>query len=351
MSEETREETPDAAEADASSEGSRAEFGDAANSNAANSNAAPADSPVLADAQSMDALPPDDANPDEPNPDEAEDLTGTAEWRLGQTAGNAEETAEWKPKQESDDSTEAADPAFDPSPEESPEETEQPEEVAAEVIAAEVEDIEEEDFQEEDEDADEEDEEVADDEAADEDAESKLDWYILKVASNREESIKDGLMRRARIAGLDHLFKEIIVPTETISEYKNGKRRTRKQKVWPGYLVVNMEINEDTWFLVRETPGIGDFTGAAGKPTPMLKEEVEKILRLVRPVEERKKEVVKDLIPYSVGDKVKIKEGTFQDFEGEVESVDQAKSSVTVMINIFGRPTPAEVSSWQLEAL
>ena len=97
-----------------------------------------------------------------------------------------------------------------------------------------------------------------------------MDWYILKVQSNREESIREGLLRRVAIAGLDRYFGEIIVPTEKVTEFKGGKKRVIKRKLYPGYLVVQMEINEDTWFLVRETPGIGDFTGAAGRPTPML---------------------------------------------------------------------------------
>lgn len=275
---------------------------------------------------------------------EDEDLTGTGEWSLEQERSPGEETVDWKPVAEDVGSASLEPGKLEPlaaSAEVADSEhvTDEGESTSAAAEAPEDEVVEE--------------EEAPEEEATDVAQPTNIDWYILKVASNREESIKDGLLRRARIAGLDRFIKEIIVPTETISEYKNGKRRTRKQKVWPGYLVVNMEINEETWFLVRETPGIGDFTGAAGKPSPMLKEEVEKILRLVRPADDRKKEkeAEKHVIPFKTGDKVKIKEGTFMDFEGEVESVDQAKSSVTVMINIFGRPTPAEVSSWQLEAL
>jgi transcriptional antiterminator NusG len=292
--------------------------------------------PLLSDSQ---VSPSQDADKSlEVTDEDREDLKSTAEWTLGKDVGPGADTAIWK---KADDNDAAADDAAQDAVED-----------AADAIDEAIDDDQDNEVADPDEDLA---ESAVDVDAATSDADvtepTNLDWYILKVASNREESIKDGLLRRARIAGLDHFIKEIIVPTETISEYKNGKRRQRKQKVWPGYLVVHMEINEDTWFLVRETPGIGDFTGAAGKPTPMLREEVEKILRLVRPAEERKKDVVKDIIPYKVGDRVKIKEGTFQDFEGEVESVDQAKSSVTVMINIFGRPTPAEVSSWQLEAL
>jgi transcriptional antiterminator NusG len=176
----------------------------------------------------------------------------------------------------------------------------------------------------------------------------KMDWYILKVQSNREESIREGLQRRVAVAGLDKYFGDIIVPVEMVSEFKGGKKRVVKRKLYPGYLVVRMEINEDTWFLVRETPGIGDFTGSAGKPTPMLAHEVSKI---VAKQEEKVDEAPKLKIAFGVGDRVKINEGTFENFEGEVDAVDEASGRVTVMINIFGRSTPVELEYWQIEAI
>ena len=176
----------------------------------------------------------------------------------------------------------------------------------------------------------------------------KMNWYILKVQSNREESIREGLQRRVAVAGLDRYFGDIIVPTEMVSEFKGGKKRVVKRKLYPGYLVVNMEINEDTWFLVRETPGIGDFTGSAGKPTPMLPHEVNKI---VAKQEEKTDEAPKLKINFNVSDRVKINEGTFENFEGEVDSIDEASGRVTVMINIFGRSTPVELEYWQIEAI
>ncbi len=188
-------------------------------------------------------------------------------------------------------------------------------------------------------------------EAAPEDLESlKMDWYILKVQSNRENSICDGLKRRVAVAGLDDYFGDILVPTEDVAEFKNGKRKVIKRKLYPGYIVVNMAINDDTWFLVRETPGIGDFTGAAGKPTPMLPHEVERIVKSVRPDEEGT-EAIKTAIPFKVGDRVRIKEGTFENFEGDVEVIDEANGRVTVMINIFGRSTPVELEHWQVESV
>jgi transcriptional antiterminator NusG len=177
---------------------------------------------------------------------------------------------------------------------------------------------------------------------------ANMDWYILKIQSNREESIREGLMRRVAIAGLDRFFGDIIVPTEKVTEFKGGKKRVIKRKLYPGYLVVQMEINEDTWFLVRETPGIGDFTGASGHPTPMLPHEVS---RIVAKQEEKSEKAPKLKIAFAVGERVKINEGTFENFEGEVESIDETNGRVTVMINIFGRSTPVELEYWQIEAV
>jgi transcriptional antiterminator NusG len=176
----------------------------------------------------------------------------------------------------------------------------------------------------------------------------KMDWYILKVQSNREESIREGLLRRVNIAGLGFFFDQVIVPTEKVTEFKGGKKKVIKRKLYPGYLVVHMEINDDTWFLVRETPGIGDFTGAAGRPSPMLPHEV---VRIVAKQEEKSEKAPKLKIAFREGERVKIKEGTFENFEGEVESIDETNGRVTVMINIFGRSTPVELEYWQIETL
>jgi len=176
----------------------------------------------------------------------------------------------------------------------------------------------------------------------------EMDWYILKVQSNREDSIRDGLLRRVAIAGLDRHFGQVIVPVEQVTEFKGGKKRVTKRKLYPGYLVVQMEINDDTWFLVRETPGIGDFTGAAGHPTPMLAHEVNRILARQ---DDKTDETPKLKIAFNTGDQVKINEGTFENFEGEVHTIDQTSGRVTVMINIFGRSTPVELEYWQIESI
>lgn len=191
-------------------------------------------------------------------------------------------------------------------------------------------------------------EEGSDSAGGDSDEEKTKNWYILKVQSNREDSICQALKRRVAMAGMDEYFDEVIVPKESVSEFKGGKKRVVQRKLYPGYILVHMVVNDDTWFLVRETPGIGDFTGSAGKPTPMLAHEVQ---RIVSTQEEAETESPKLRIGFSVGDRVKINEGTFDNFEGEVEAIDEANGRVTVIISIFGRSTPVELEYWQVESL
>ncbi|MCA9105209.1 MAG: transcription termination/antitermination factor NusG [Planctomycetales bacterium] len=177
-------------------------------------------------------------------------------------------------------------------------------------------------------------------------------WYILKVAVNREKSICDALRRRIKLEGLEDYFDEILVPTEDVREYnKSGKPRIVKKRLYPGYVVVNMSITDETWFIVRDTAGVGDFTGAAGKPTPLTDDEVSKILQVARAsqVEEKESPEIKTAIRFRVGDKVRVKEGYFQNFEGDVSTIDESNGRITVMINIFGRPTPVELDHWQVE--
>ena len=178
--------------------------------------------------------------------------------------------------------------------------------------------------------------------------ERPLDWYILKVQSNREDSIAAGLQRRVKMAGMDDFFQEIIVPVEMVTEFKGGKKKVVKKKLYPGYIVVHMIINDETWFLVRETPGIGDFTGAAGQPTPMLPSEVS---RIIPEEDDEETQEPKLQIGVALGERVKINEGTFENFEGDVDTIDEMNGRVTVMINIFGRSTPVELEHWQIEKL
>lgn len=181
---------------------------------------------------------------------------------------------------------------------------------------------------------------------------TEMAWYILKVQVNRENSICEALQRSIKRAGLESYFGEILVPTEDVREFsKSGKQRIVKRKLYPGYVVVRMAVNDQTWFLVRDTAGIGDFTGAAGKPVPLSQTEVDRILassRTQKP-EEGGDEQIKTAIRFKVGDRVRVKEGYFQNYEGELSNIDERNGRITVMINIFGRLNPVQLEHWQVE--
>src|SRR5262249_7587255 len=120
--------------------------------------------------------------------------------------------------------------------------------------------------------------EAAEEPPADDEPAPELVWYVLKVQSSREDTIRDALQRRGKIQGLQKYFGKIVVPTEKITEIRNNKKRIVERKTYPGYIMVQMELNEKTWFLVRETPGVGDFVGAHGTPTKMTDAEVNQML-------------------------------------------------------------------------
>lgn len=197
-------------------------------------------------------------------------------------------------------------------------------------------------------------------EAADPDDEPppELVWYVLKVQSGREDTIRDALERRVKIQALGRFFGEIIVPSEKVAEIRNNKKRIVTRKTYPGYIIIQMELNEKTWFLIRETPGVGDFVGAHGTPTKMSQAEVDQMIGkkadinlAEEPVKRAEKEVVKVKIDVERGDRVKIKDGPFENFEGTVEEVIEQRGLVKVMLIIFNRPTPVDLEYWQVERI
>lgn len=174
----------------------------------------------------------------------------------------------------------------------------------------------------------------------------QMEWYVLKIQSNREKTIRDSLLRRIRQEGLQDFFGEIVIPVEKIVENRNGKKRVIEQKLYPGYLMIQMILNDDTWYLVRSTGGVGDFTGSSGKPSPMPAHEIQRMTGAVQAVVEEPAKVKHDL---KSGDSVKIIEGPFASFDGSVGTVDASSGKLTVMIEIFGRSTPVDVEAWQVE--
>ena len=173
-------------------------------------------------------------------------------------------------------------------------------------------------------------------------------WYVLKVQSNREKTIRDNLLRRMKREGLEEFFGDIRIPTEKVVETKGGKKKVTERKLYPGYLMIQMVLNDETWYLVRETGGVGDFTGAARKPMPMQEHE---ITRMLGAGVEQQVEPTKVKIDFARGDKVKIKEGGFEGFEGAIDAIDDANGRVSVLVEIFGRSTPVELEYWQVETV
>lgn len=173
-------------------------------------------------------------------------------------------------------------------------------------------------------------------------------WYVLKVQSNRERTIRESLLRRIKREGLEEYFGEVIIPTEKVVDTKGGKKRVTERKLYPGYIMVFMELNDESWYLVRDTSGVGDFTGSAGKPIPMQEHEIARMLGK----DEAEDEVAPRIkIEFSPGDIVKIKEGTFESFEGAIEEIDESSGKISVLIEIFGRTTPVELEYWQVESV
>ena len=176
-----------------------------------------------------------------------------------------------------------------------------------------------------------------------------LVWYVLKVQSSREDTIRDALERRVKIQGLPQYFGRIVVPTEKTTEIRNNKKRIVERKTYPGYIMIEMELNEKTWFVVRETPGVGDFVGAHGTPTKMTEAEVNQMLGQQTAAETEQAPKVR--IDVERGDRVKIKDGPFENFEGSVEEVIETRGLVKVMLIIFNRPTPVDLEYWQVERI
>ena len=178
-------------------------------------------------------------------------------------------------------------------------------------------------------------------------------WYVLRVASNKEMSVRDALVRKVKVEGLEETVGRIIVPTERRPkpQRKPGDKKYVERKMYPGYVFIEMElgedgsIGEDAWFLIKETMGVGDFIGSAGKPTPMDAADVDKMLMQV----DRPEEAATMQVEFGPGDAVKIKEGPFENFEGSVDEVLADKGLVRVIVTIFGRATPVELEYWQIE--
>ena len=171
-------------------------------------------------------------------------------------------------------------------------------------------------------------------------------WYVVHAYSGMEKAVERNLKERIERAGMQDKFGRILVPTEEVVELKNGKKAITERRFFPGYVLVEMEMDDDTWHLVKNTSKVTGFVGGtATKPTPISEKEVAKIMQQMQEgVEKPKPKVL-----YEVGEMVRVKEGPFTDFNGTVEDINYEKSKLRVAVTIFGRSTPVELEFSQVE--
>ena len=170
-------------------------------------------------------------------------------------------------------------------------------------------------------------------------------WYVVHTQTGIEEKVKRSLDKRVLAAGLQDLISNVIIPTEQVSEVRAGKKKITQRKFFPGYLLVEMDLSEQTYLFVKNSPGVTGFIGLGRKPVPLPQEEVDSILK-------RTKETAAKPSPkivFQKGEQVRVNEGPFLNFNGTIEEVYPEKGKVKVSVSIFGRSTPVELEYWQVE--
>lgn len=180
-----------------------------------------------------------------------------------------------------------------------------------------------------------------------------MQWYVLRVAANKEVQVKESLGQKVEKEGLTDIIGRIEVPVEQIKRIRGSKQTIHKRKLYPGYVFMEMEATEDgrvpekAWFTIKGTTGVGDFIGTEGMPTPMRDTDVAKML-----LEAEKPEQAPSIkVEFRKDDQIKIREGAFENFEGVVDSIDSERGIVKVIVTIFGRSTPLDIEYWQIEKL
>ena len=170
-------------------------------------------------------------------------------------------------------------------------------------------------------------------------------WYVVNTYSGHENKVKQNLEHRVATMGQKRSVKQVVVPTETTSEMKDGQKIQVEKRTMPGYVLVNMDLNEDSWVVVKNTPGVTGFVGAANEPVPLTQSEVDRLLHREVAVRERKK------TSYSIGETVKVISGPLSDFSGEIAEINEDASRLKVLVSIFGRETPVEVGFDQVKKI
>ncbi|MDY6846133.1 MAG: transcription termination/antitermination protein NusG [Chloroflexota bacterium] len=168
-------------------------------------------------------------------------------------------------------------------------------------------------------------------------------WFVIHCYSGYENKVRYNLEQRIESMGMKDEIFDVVIPTQEEIEVKDGKRRSIERHVFPGYVLVNMKMSEESWYVVRNTPGVTGFVGMGDEPIPLRPEEVSQILRRM----EAEAPTIK--VTYKIGEKVRIIDGPFNDFHGTVDDIDMDRSKVRVMVNFFGRSTPVELDFLQVE--
>ncbi|MFC1644235.1 transcription termination/antitermination protein NusG [Candidatus Omnitrophota bacterium] len=173
-------------------------------------------------------------------------------------------------------------------------------------------------------------------------------WYVIHTFTGKEDNVKKALENELENAPEKKKFvATILIPTEKVAEVREGEKKISERKFFPGYVLIEMELNDKSWYLIKNTPGVTGFVGTKTRPVPLAEEEVEEILKQTR--EAKEKPVPKIL--FKQGEAVRVKEGPFKNFTGNIEEANLEKGKIKVMISIFGRPTPVEMEAWQVEKL
>ena len=172
-------------------------------------------------------------------------------------------------------------------------------------------------------------------------------WYVIHVYSGFEKKVAQSIEEQVRQAGYEDLIEEVLVPTEEVVEMRRGAKHNSERKFFPGYVLVRMELSDETWHLVKNTPKVTDFLGGQGRPSPIRDSEAERIIYQVKEGVERPK----PSITFEIGEQVRVCDGPFNSFNGHVEDVDEERARVKVAVSIFGRATPVELEYSQVEKL